>query len=143
MSKHCAALHFTIRHSANNEVYGDRILKAKREYVILCQNNKNRPATSQSSNFTCEKMQSVLVLAYEFPILGGLKYEIHTEIRVYGNDYWFEINGSKSIPARNKQKEPYDGCNYTLVKAIGLLKTSLLFYKKFSLRPNKLHSEKL
>ena len=66
-------------------------------------------------------MQTVIMLAYKFPIIPGVKYEIHTEVRVFGNDYWFEQNGAKSIPARNKEKKPYDGCNYTLVKAIGLI----------------------
>ena len=65
-------------------------------------------------------MQQVTLLAYKFPILGGIKEEIHTEIRVFGKDYWFEDQGAKSIPSRNKEKRPYDGCNYTLVETTGL-----------------------
>ena len=62
---------------------------------------------------------TVHVIAYEFSI-HGLKTEVHTEIRAFGYDYWFEINGAKKIKSRNKQKQPYDGSNYTMTEFIGL-----------------------
>ena len=54
-------------------------------------------------------MSPIFLLAYEFYVLKPLKREIHTEIRAFGNDYWFEINGPKQIKSRNKQFQPYDG----------------------------------
>ena len=63
-------------------------------------------------------MESVTLISYKFPIALGLKEEIHTEIRVFGFDFWFENRGAKAIKSRNKEKIPYDGCNYTLAKTI-------------------------
>ena len=64
-------------------------------------------------------MESVSLVAYKFPIGPlGLKEEIHTEIRVFGCDFWFENRGAKSVKSRNKEKIPYDGCDYTLFKII-------------------------
>ena len=63
-------------------------------------------------------MERVQLLAYSFP-LGGLKEEIHTEIRVFGRDYWFESLGAKHMKSRNKEHIPYENCNYKLEKIIG------------------------
>ena len=64
-------------------------------------------------------MENVSLVAYKFPIGPlGLKEEIHTEIRVFGCDFWFENRGAKSVKSRNKEKIPYDGCDYTLFKII-------------------------
>ena len=52
-------------------------------------------------NYERENMQQVTLLAYKFSIL-GIKDEIHTEVRVFEKDYWFEDQGAKSIPSRNK-----------------------------------------
>ena len=70
----------------------------------------------------------VEVIAYEFSI-HGLKTEVHTEIRAFGYDYWFETNGAKKIKSRNKEKEPYDGCNYKRTKLIGQCSLHLLAEK--------------
>ena len=48
-----------------------------------------------------------------------LKKEVHTEIRAFGNDYWFERDGSNQIKSRNKEKQPYKGSNYKLKGIIG------------------------
>ena len=61
---------------------------------------------------------TVHIIAYEFSI-HGLKTEVHTEIRAYGYDYWFEINGAKKIKSRNKEKQPYDGSKYRMTEFIG------------------------
>ena len=63
-------------------------------------------------------MSKVEVIAYEF-LIGGIKKEVHTEIRVFGNDYWFEKDGSNQILSRNKEKQPYKGSNYKLKGIIG------------------------
>ena len=68
---------------------------------------------------------TVHVIAYEFSI-HGLKTEVHTEIRAFGYDYWFEINGAKKIKSRNKEKEPYDGSKYTMTQFIGQFSLHLL-----------------
>ena len=60
-------------------------------------------------------MEHVQLLAYSFPLDPiGLKYEIRTEIRVFGRDYWFESLGAKSVKSRNKELVPYDDCKYKL-----------------------------
>ena len=64
-------------------------------------------------------MERVTLVSYKFPMAFGLHEEIHTEIRVFGYDFWFENRGAKSIKSRNKEKAPYDGCNYTLVEEVG------------------------
>ena len=63
-------------------------------------------------------MTPIFLLAYEFYILKPFKKEIHTEIRAFGNDYWFETNGPKHIPSRNKEQLPYDNSDYTLLAEI-------------------------
>lgn len=63
-------------------------------------------------------MTPVFLLAYEFYVLTPLKREIHTEVRAFDHDFWFEINGPKSIPKRNKEELPYDGSQYRLVDII-------------------------
>ena len=65
-------------------------------------------------------MERVQLIAYSFPLDPiGLKKEIHTEIRVFGQDYWFESLGAKCVKSRNKELIPYDNCKYTMVKIIG------------------------
>ena len=63
-------------------------------------------------------MTPVFLLAYEFYILKPFKREVHTEIRIFGNDYWFETNGPRHTPSRNKEQLPYDGSDYTLLAEI-------------------------
>ena len=63
-------------------------------------------------------MTPVFLLAYEFYVLKPLKREIHTEIRVFDKDFWFEINGPKYIPSQNKEEFPYDGSQYRLIDII-------------------------
>ena len=60
----------------------------------------------------------VELVAYEFP-LGGIVPEIHTEIRAFGCDYWFEKNGARKITSRNKEKMPYSRSSYKLKHVIG------------------------
>ena len=65
-------------------------------------------------------MENVKVLAYSFPLdPTGKLHEIHTEIRVFGRDYWFESLGAKSVKSRNKELVPYDDCKYKLKRIIG------------------------
>ena len=60
----------------------------------------------------------VKVVAYEF-LLGGVISEIHTEIRAFGYDYWFEKDGARKIISRNKEKQPYSSSGYKLKCIIG------------------------
>ena len=74
-------------------------------------------------------MSPVFLLAYEFWVLKPFKKEIHTEIRAFGNDYWFETDGPKSIPSRNKEFLPYDGSDYTLATELSCGSTMLTKYE--------------
>ena len=60
-------------------------------------------------------MSEVIVISYLFNLIGG-KQESHTEIRVFGFDWWFEKDGAQAIPSIEKQNYPQYG--YTLEKYI-------------------------
>ena len=94
--------------------------------------NCNQPATIDHNVFSAaqnidDPNTPVELLAYEFPCRwtkGVLSIdfnhtEIHTEIRVFGRDYWFESAGAKDIESRNKKEEPYEGSDYKGEKTIG------------------------
>ena len=42
-------------------------------------------------------MNAVYVIGYHFDILG--RREVHTEVRVFGKDFWFEKFGAKEATA--------------------------------------------
>ena len=64
-------------------------------------------------------MERVQLVAYSFPLdQMGWKDEIHTEIRVFDHDYWFENRRVKRVKSRNKENLPYDNCNFTMKKII-------------------------
>ena len=63
-------------------------------------------------------MNEVIVIAYKFN-LAGVKNEIHTEVRVFGYDWWFEKDGLKQLRSLHKEKDPKWG--YTLDSCIRIL----------------------
>ena len=63
-------------------------------------------------------MSPVVLLSYDFWIL-GIKREVHTEIRVFGKDYWFEQDGARKVKSRNKEKFPVADEKYVLTETIG------------------------
>lgn len=60
-------------------------------------------------------MEEVFVISYLFNIVGQHS-EIHTEIRAFGFDFWFEKDGAKAEPATAKERLPEWG--YTLDRII-------------------------
>ena len=60
-------------------------------------------------------MEEVIVISYLFNIVGQHR-EIHTEVRAFGFDWWFEKDGAKAQPASSKENDPDWG--YTLQRKI-------------------------
>lgn len=60
-------------------------------------------------------MEEVIVISYLFNIVGQHR-EIHTEVRAFGFDWWFEKDGAKALPASSKENDPAWG--YTLQRKI-------------------------
>ena len=60
-------------------------------------------------------MEEVIVISYLFNIVGQHR-EIHTEVRAFGFDWWFEKDGAKAQPASSKELDPEWG--YTLQRKI-------------------------
>merc|ERR1712035_264616 len=88
------------------------------------------------------KMERVQLVAYSFPLdQMGWKDEIHTEIRVFGHDYWFENRRVKRVKSRNKENLPYDNCNFTMKKIINCGTTAVTKYEfaEFIARINESH----
>ena len=61
------------------------------------------------------RMEEVIVISYLFDIVGQHR-EIHTEVRAFGFDWWFEKDGAKAQPASSKELDPEWG--YTLQRKI-------------------------
>ena len=61
------------------------------------------------------RMEEVIVISYLFNIVGQHR-EIHTEVRAFGFDWWFEKDGAKAQPASSKENDPEWG--YTLQQKI-------------------------
>ena len=52
-------------------------------------------------------MAEVVILSYIFDLAG---FEtVHTEVRVFGFDWWFEKDGSRALPSTEKHKDPATG----------------------------------
>jgi len=66
-------------------------------------------------------MEEVIVISYLFNIVGQHR-EIHTEVRAFGFDWWFEKDGAKAQPASSKENDPEWG--YTLQQKISAGYTS-------------------
>ena len=67
------------------------------------------------TNFITFRMEEVIVISYLFNIVGQHR-EIHTEVRAFGFDWWFEKDGAKAQPASSKENDPEWG--YTLQRKI-------------------------
>ena len=65
--------------------------------------------------FITFRMEEIIVISYLFNIVGQHR-EIHTEVRAFGFDWWFEKDGAKAQPASSKENDPEWG--YTLQRKI-------------------------
>ena len=51
-------------------------------------------------------MAEVILISYLFKMPLTNTEERHTDIRVFGFDWWFEKNGSKCLPSIAKENDP-------------------------------------
>ena len=68
------------------------------------------------------RMSEVVIISYLFKLIGN-KQEVHTEVRVFGFDWWFEKDGAMCVPSIAKERHPEYG--YTLERKISF---GILFY---------------